>query len=180
MPSQKSSLIIKFAIVLLVLVVLAAGAKFTIFAPYEVNGSSMVETLKDNDMIFVNKWDGSFVRGDVVVFASPASAPRSDIKRIVGLPGETVVIKDGKVFLRADNKDTELDEPYLTKAQGQTYRYPPGSGDTSAAIYVIPADSYFLLGDNRMGSLDSRWFAEEEAGAGFVTSKDIIGTVWFQ
>lgn len=95
-------------------------------------------------------------RGDVIVFRSPGSADKDFIKRVIGLPGETVKIVDGRVFVNGQ----ELDEPFIVHKA----RY-----DLDAK--PIPKDSYFVLGDNRPNSSDSHVF-------GVISADSIIGQAW--
>ncbi|OGJ68011.1 signal peptidase I, partial [Candidatus Peribacteria bacterium RIFCSPLOWO2_02_FULL_51_10] len=104
------------------------------------------------------------------------------VKRVIGLPGETVVIRDGNVFIRdKDGKEVKLNEAYLSEISlGKTYRYPVNSGDTSEEVFEVPGGEYFLLGDNRQGSLDSRSFSRLGVSeTAFVPEPNIKGSVWF-
>lgn len=146
----------------------------------------MVDTLEDRQYIIINKFTyivGKPERGDVVVFRPPSDPDKYYVKRVIGTPGDEVAIKGGYVFVRtsSDRQLHKLDEPYLNDRNlGKTYRHPPGSGDTSEIDYTVPEDHYFVLGDNRQGSLDSRSFAAESSQAGaFVKRSDIKGRVWF-
>jgi signal peptidase I len=87
-------------------------------------------------------------RGEVVVFDRPPGAPTEDarlIKRVIGLPGDTVSGHDGSVWIG----DRRLDEPYVNPTCGGTLDFPP---------WRVPANSYFVMGDNRCDSMDSRYF----------------------
>lgn len=145
---------------------------------YQVEGGSMLPTLTTGERVFVNKfsyfhWDqlpwvtkkedpdyvfGRPQRGDIVVFnVRRGNSQQTLVKRVVGLPGERVTIRDGKVLIN----NQPLTEPYITEA-------------TSCGGYcdlVVPNDSYFLMGDNRNGSLDSRSF-------GPIPARSVIGKVW--
>ncbi|MCE9614372.1 MAG: signal peptidase I [Lentisphaerae bacterium] len=133
----------------------------------EVQGHSMMPTLADGDRVFLNLWLYRIVdphRGDVIALDVPGYDGAS-VKRVVALPGETVQVRDGAVFVNGH----ELDEPYL----------PPGiitrSGALSTNVYQVADDCYFVLGDNRDDSLDSRrfgavsrsWIRGRVAGLGF-------------
>ena len=136
------------------------------FVPsYVIASPSMVPSLQVNQRILVNKIVYNFhepERGDIITFY-----PQGDreaipyIKRIIGLPGETVEIKQGVVYIhKEDGTVLPLDEPYIKESPGQPYY-----GDT------IPDNEYFVLGDNRNNSSDSRtgWTVKRE---------DIIGKAW--
>ena len=145
----------------------------------------MIDTLENKEYIVINKFGYLFdrpKRGDIVVFRPPTDSGRYYVKRVIGLPGESIAIRDGNVFLRdKDQRDTKIDESYLSAANsGRTYRYPVQSGDTSEEKFEIPDGSYFLLGDNRQGSLDSRSFAHVDSKhSAFVPQASIKGSVWF-
>jgi signal peptidase I len=132
-----------------------------------VIGSSMEPNLHNGHRVLINKVVYSFhepERGDIVVFTPPDSiASNNDyIKRIIGMPGEVVEIKDGIIYiLQEDGNTLVLDEgEYI-------YEFPKDSFLSDK----IPADSYFVLGDNRNNSNDSR-------GGWMVTRQDIVGKAW--
>ncbi|PPD58501.1 signal peptidase I [Dehalogenimonas etheniformans] len=124
-----------------------------------VDGSSMEPNLMNGDRLLVSKVSYVFSepkRGDIVIFPSPYSDGREFIKRIIGLPGETVQIVSGEVRING----TLIDEPYLVNKDTRSY---PAT--------VIPTGEYFVMGDNRPVSLDSRqgWT---------VKRADINGKAW--
>jgi len=145
-------------------VVLAVVLIVFIYQPVKVEGTSMMPGLTDQERIFINKYTyklgaGSINRGDLVVFHYPNDPSQSYIKRIIGIPGDTVEIKDGVVFVNGD----KLDEPYV-----------PAEYRDSVAMEkeTVPADDYFVLGDHRSSSNDSRVW-------GFVGRKAIYGKAVF-
>ena len=102
---------------------------------------------------------GTIGRGDVVVFKYPEEPERDFIKRVIGLPGETIELKQKKVYVNG----TPLDEPYVH------FLEPPGSVDSASEVtsldvrerygpVTVPADHYFVMGDNRDNSQDSRYW----------------------
>ena len=137
------------------------------FVKAEVVGESMEPSLYSGEQIMVNKLAYSFSdpkRGDVVIFTPPKeTGARSDyIKRIIGLPGETVTIKDGVVYIQKQNGESMiLDEPYIAELARVDYQ-----GST------IPEGRYFVMGDNRNDSSDSR-------GGWTVPIDNIVGKAWF-
>ncbi|MBI3331604.1 signal peptidase I [Candidatus Peregrinibacteria bacterium] len=172
---------------IIVIVAIVAGIRTFLVSPFQVEGNSMVDTLEDKQYIIINKLAyilGNPERGDVVVFRPPNDHEKYYVKRVIGLPGDQVMIKSGNVYLQEDGSDEfrELSEDtYLNdRNEGKTYRHPPGSGNTSEVTYTVPEESYFLLGDNRQGSLDSRSFtAENNDPIPYVSEDDIKGRVWF-
>ncbi len=168
---------------IVIIVSIVAVIRTFVVSPFQVEGNSMADTLRDKEYIVINKFRyivGSPERGDIVVFKPLVDEAKYYVKRVIGLPGDTIVIRDGDVFLRKDGKDIEIQEPYLSeKNADHTYRAPVNSGDTSETIYNIPEDQYFVLGDNRMGSLDSRSFMADGDPLPFVPQDHIKGSVWF-
>ncbi|MGC8722079.1 MAG: signal peptidase I [Caldisericaceae bacterium] len=117
-----------------------------VIQPYRVDMTSMVNTLHPNDLVLVDKLSYRFHtprRGDIIVFQPPLDTKDKYIKRVIGLPGETVEIKNDVVYI--DGKP--LNEPYLGS---------PMLGDMPPT--KIPEGSVFAMGDNRSVSLDSRSF----------------------
>ena len=138
---------------LAIAVILALIIRQYVFAFYVVDGSSMQPTLKDGQVVLVSKISyklGSFKHGDVAVFETEKTLTgltleRDLIKRIIALPGDTIAVKDGKVFLNGD----ELEEDYIDF-----------DVDQDMEPVLVGADMVFVMGDNRhpRGSWDSREF----------------------
>lgn len=172
---------------IVVIIAIVAGIRTFLVSPFEVEGSSMMSTLEDSEYIIINKlayYTGSPTRGDIVVFRPPNEMSKYYVKRVIGLPGDKITLKNGHVFLTpADNptKTTQLNETYLDERnRGKTYKHPPGSGDASETVFQVPEGRYFLMGDNRQGSLDSRSFTLEDGSASpYVPEDSIKGRVWF-
>jgi signal peptidase I len=119
-----------------------------LYQPVKVEGTSMAPLISDQERIFINKIVYRFEpisRGDVVVFWYPLDRTKSFIKRVIGLPGETVDIRQGRVYVNGER----LLEPYV----------PPQYFDSSSFSPVhVPAGTYFVMGDHRDSSNDSRVF----------------------
>ena len=153
-----------FALMLLALVMVF------IVQPVKVEGTSMLPYLHDGERIFVNKlvyyddfgWAPKIYRGDIVVFWFPEDPSKSYIKRVIGLPGDTVDVHEGHV--RVNGKD--LDETYLDPQLNMSH------ASSRAPIYVKPG-YYFVMGDNRDNSSDSRIW-------GLVPKKYIYGKALFR
>ena len=117
---------------------------------YEVFMTSMEPNFTEGDRVVVNKavyWFGGPQRGDVIIFEEPNGSTEDFIKRVIGLPGDTVEIKNRAVFVNG----TRLDEPYIMAPPTYTMR-----------LTTVPENSYFVLGDNRNYSNDSHngWFVD--------------------
>lgn len=113
---------------------------------YQIDGFSMQNTLQNSQYVLVNKIAYLFhapARGDVIVFHEPDHPDRDLIKRVIGLPGDKILIDSTNVWVNG----TELHEPYITAPSN-----PPTQPLT------VPANDYFVLGDNRPNSEDSRYF----------------------
>src|SRR5580658_6350205 len=119
-----------------------------LYQPVRVEGTSMLPRLEDRDRLFINKFVyhlTAIERGDVVVFRYPRDVEKSYIKRVIALPGDTLRVDRGRVYVNG----SLLREPYV----------PAEFRDTrSLEETVIPADSYFMMGDHRSISSDSRDF----------------------
>lgn len=142
--------------------------KTFLFETGRVNGVSMVPTFKDSDIFFINKYALLFsppTRLQVIQCRNPLKTSVLLIKRVVGLPGETVHIHSNIVSVTTTDKQTIiLDEPYLPAgAITQMWNEEPGD-------IVLGRDEYYVLGDNRRESGDSRHF-------GPILRKDILGAV---
>src|ERR1700736_689304 len=127
-----------------------------------VLGSSMYSTLHDNDLLVASKISYKLhqpQRGDIIVFKPPDEASRDFIKRIIGMPGERVHITNSVVYVNGQ----VLTEPYLQTRWTYYNNWP-----TSGQDHLIPPNQYFVLGDNRNHSSDSRTF-------GFITLDSILG-----
>jgi len=131
---------------------IAALVVVFIVQPVKVEGTSMLPRLHDGERIFVNKliyydeyrWAPRIERGDIVVFWFPDDPSKSYIKRVVGLPGDTVEIREGNVLING----SMLEEKYLDPKENLSTR-------SQTPVYVKP-NYYFVMGDNRDNSSDSR------------------------
>jgi signal peptidase I len=149
-----------------VVVALAAALLLRTFVvqTFYIPSGSMEPTLKVGDRILVDKLSyhlHGVDRGNIVVFRRPADEncggpPVADlVKRVVGLPGETISLSKGRVLI--DGK--RLNESYLpSSVQGTTFPGPSGPTYNLAKPYVIPSNHYFVMGDNRADSCDSRYW----------------------
>ena len=125
--------------------------RYFLLQPFFVKGASMETTFLDGDYIFANELAyevGNPARGDVIVFRYPLDTTQFFIKRIIGLPGETVEIKDNQVIIynQQHPEGFVLDEPYLD----------PGQQTLGNIRMKLDDNEYFVMGDNRLRSSDSR------------------------
>ncbi|HLR80363.1 MAG TPA: signal peptidase I [Bacillota bacterium] len=143
--------------IVIVAVILAYFFRTFIFATSIVEGESMEPTLVDGERVIFNKWIylfGKPERGDIVIIQRPA---KTYVKRIIGLPGETIFVKDHTLYIN----DEVYEQTFLTEdSLIRTGNFGP---------IRIPNDSYFVMGDHRAISKDSR------NGLGFISEEDIIG-----
>ncbi|MDQ6877850.1 MAG: signal peptidase I [Candidatus Dormibacteraeota bacterium] len=163
--STASSLLRELVEVVVLAVILYFGISFAIQAVH-VEGLSMFATLDDNDYLIANKIDYRLhapQRGDIIILRPPTDNSKDFIKRIIALPGERILISQGYVYINGH----KLDEPYLPEQWTQLDNW--GGPDGA----VVPANNYFVMGDNRNRSQDSRTF-------GFITRDRIDGRAWFR
>lgn len=155
---QKNEILSFFRDLSIILLMVFLIRTFVII-PFQISGSSMMESYYDKEFIVVNKiWYMLFKepeRWDVVVFDTHIPGREYFIKRIVGIPWDTVKINDGFVYIKTSTSDDfiKLTEDYLSERNnGRTYvRWA-----SDAIIYEVPDGEYFVMGDNRNGSTDSR------------------------
>jgi signal peptidase I len=144
------------SLVLMLAAVMLIAAYF--IKPIRVAGQGMMPTLREGEQFVLWKGVGSINRGDIVAFLYPDDPSKSYIKRVIGMPGEEVMIENGRVLING----SPLDEPYLN----EEYR----SADTMPAPIHVKDHHYFVLGDNRPKSSDSRYW-------GTVPEKYIYGKI---
>lgn len=164
---QTFSFIWELAKVFIIALVIVLPIRYFLFQPFIVKGDSMVPNFHSGDYLIIDEISYRFnapKRGEVIVFKYPENPSQKFIKRIVGLPGDTVEIRDGQVILYdKDNNQQVLEESYL-----------PSSKETYGNIKVsLGSDQYFVLGDNRPYSSDSRTW-------GPLPKSNIIGKVFMR
>ena len=184
-----------------------------IIEPFKIPSGSMKPNLLVGDFLFVSKWDYGYSRysfpfglaplkdklfekspkrGDIIVFKLPGQENINYVKRLIGLPGETIKVENGKVLVKSKNSNSfkqisQKNDGIFIDTQHQkqiqqliedNYKIlnitDNGPLDFTPE-YLIPEDKYFFLGDNRDNSSDSRVMS----GVGFVPKVNIIGKVWF-
>ena len=212
MKKLKSSLVNNIKALLWALLIAGVIRTFAI-EPFKIPSGSMKPNLLVGDFLFVSKWDYGYSRysfpfglapfsgkimekipnrGDIIVFKLPGQEHINYVKRLVGLPGETIKVDNGLIYIKKNDSDKfevveqfddglffddqyetnisqliENDYKILNKTSNGPLDFTPE--------YQIPEDKYFFMGDNRDNSADSRVMS----GVGFVPKENIIGKVWF-
>lgn len=203
--------VLEIAATLLVALVVAVLLRIVVFQPFTIPSSSMEPGLITGDYIVVSKfaygWSPASLplnthmskgrlfgrgpaRGDVVVFRRPHDPGQVWIKRVIGLPGDAVQVRQGVVYVNGraipqtplglthdkDAPQRPVLETKETLAKGRAYlTYDGGQGlpGDDTPVYRVPQGQYFMMGDNRDNSLDSRWPAD--LGVGFLPAGNIVG-----
>jgi len=175
MSSEKKSVLRDWVESIIIAFLLAMVIRTFVVQAFKIPTGSMRMTLQEGDLILVNKFVyGAKVpfinfylprlrepkRGDVLVFVYPEDKKKDFIKRLVGLPGETVEIRKGSIYIN--------DQPVQEAIFKQIYYYNRGDFGSEGQKIVIPKDSYFVLGDNSTSSKDSRYW-------GFVPKDNLLG-----
>lgn len=160
--------LLELAKAVLLSLIIILPIRYYLVQPFYVKGASMEPTFLDREYLLIDEISYRFTapaRGDVVVFRYPREPREYFIKRLIGLPGETVRIASGRAsIINAQHpQGILLDESYLD----------PSVQTTPDATVVVPLGSYFVFGDNRTASLDSRAF-------GPVPAANLTGRVWLR
>jgi signal peptidase I len=173
--ARKKGIIRDWAESIVIAFLLAMTIRAFVVQAFKIPTGSMKPTLWEGDLILVNKFIygakvpftkyrlpevGKLQRGDVVVFIYPEDPKKDYIKRLVGLPGDTVEIRNGTIYVN--------DKPLLERTFNQRYYYNRGDYAKEAQKITVPQDSLYVLGDNSISSKDSRYW-------GFVPRNNILG-----
>jgi len=173
--ASKKSIIRDWVESIIVAFLLAMVIRAFVVQAFKIPTGSMRPTLIEGDLILVNKFIygaklpfsdfrlpavKQLQRGDVIVFVYPEDPKKDFIKRLVGLPGDTVEIRNGTIYIN--------DKPLLDPIFNQRYYYNRGDFGLEGQKIVVPADSFFVMGDNSASSKDSRYW-------GFVPRNNILG-----
>lgn len=157
-----------FIKILVLAAIIVIPIRYFIAQPFIVKGASMEPTFQERNYLIIDEASYYFrspTRGEVIVFRFPLDTSEYFIKRVIGLPGETVTITSGKVMIskKPDEKPVALNEPYL----------PAGLQTIGEVSQTLGPNEYFVMGDNRTFSLDSRKW-------GILPREDITGRVAFR
>jgi len=160
-------LVWELAKIVVIALIIVLPVRYFLFQPFIVKGDSMIPNFHSGDYLIVDEISYKLAgihRGDVVVLKYPLDTTQRFIKRVIGLPGETVAVKDGKVTITKDGKDIALKEN----------QYLPSALATDGEVLIIlKPDQYFVMGDNRPFSYDSRRW-------GVLPKEDIVGRAIFR
>jgi signal peptidase I len=172
--------LVEYGVILVVALAVAFLLQAFVVKPYRIPSPSMVPTLDPGDRVLVARFLYHFTspaHGDIAVFRYPRDTHVVFIKRVIGLPGDTLSLRDGNVYVNG----VRLNEPYVAKVNGRpspTDPAPPIAGSTITEPwslnqpYKVPPGTYFMMGDNRLDSDDSRVW-------GPVPARDLIGKAFF-
>jgi len=162
-PEHSGWELARFVIIAVLIVV---PIRLFIAQPFIVSGSSMVPTFEDKNYLIVDEISYKLndpKRGDVVIFRYPNDPKKYFIKRIIGLPNETIDVEEGAITITNETykEGLVLEEPYVAKqAPGKTH-------------FELKDEEYFVMGDNRNASSDSRYW-------GALPKKNIVGRAWLR
>jgi signal peptidase I len=162
-PNRAATLFAAWVRDLIISLAISAFIIVFLYQPVKVEGTSMMPSLDDQERIFINKFVyriEPIQHGDIIVFRYPRDPAKSFIKRVIGVAGDHVRIDDGRVYLNGK----ELVEDYVPRAYDDNRSYPD---------VVVPPDSYFVLGDHRSLSNDSRDFGPVDAS--YIYGKAVFG-----
>ncbi len=167
---SRTAEILDFFMPMIIAVIVAVFLKSFVFASAVIPTGSMLNTIQEKDCVIASRLEYKFgndpERYDIIIFYYPDDESKYYVKRIIGLPGETVEVINGTVFVtKTDGEQIELDQSFVTVEK------PRGN----FGPYVVPEDSYFVMGDNRNNSLDSRYWENT-----YVKREKIVGKVKFR
>jgi signal peptidase I len=171
--TPRSRTFIEYALTVVVAIVIALVVQAYIIKPYRVPTPSMANTVRAGDRVLIDRvlyGHRDIQRGDIVVFTGGAAVDHQVLlKRVVGLPGDVLVVEEGRLLVNG----RLADDDYVRRVDGAAEPTQPGPAGPDApwslqTPYSVPDDFYFVLGDNRTDSFDSRYW-------GPVTRNAIIG-----
>ncbi|MEA3304603.1 MAG: signal peptidase I [Patescibacteria group bacterium] len=164
----------------IVIFAIVFSIRYSFISPFRVSGNSMQDNLQNEDFILVARssyWFSDPEYGDVVVLHPPSSEENFYVKRVIGAPGDTIEFNKGNMYIYNDQypNGNKLPNDYLTASNsGNTYL--PNKQNARIALGV---DEYFVVGDNRRASSDSRsWYTADPSTKGAVSLDRIVGKAW--
>lgn len=162
--SELKEFILELIKVVIISLIIIVPIRHFVVKPFYVKGASMQPTFEDHEYLLIDEISYRFndvQRGEVVVFKYPLNPKEYFIKRVIGLPGDSVKVANGRVTVERDGEVVLGEELYL----------PTGRVTSGDSVTKVPEGEYFVMGDNRSASLDSRSF-------GTVSDNYIVGRVW--
>jgi signal peptidase I len=165
---KKKSTVREYAEAIAIAVVLAFFIRLFIVEAFKIPSGSMIPTLLVGDHLLVSKLTYKFtepVRGDIVVFKYPDDPSRNFIKRIIAVGGDTVEVRDKVVYVNG----TRQEEPYVQYVTQEVFPAESSPRDNFGPV-TVPQNAYFMMGDNRDSSLDSRFWENR-----FVKRRSVVG-----
>lgn len=165
MSNETKKEVISWVQTIVLAILIALFINHFVIVNASVPTGSMENIIMPKDRIVAFRWSyilNSPERGDIVVFKFPDDEEILYVKRVIGVPGDKVEVKDGRVYVN----DELLDEPYIKE---------PMFEDASWPVYNVPENSYFMMGDNRNYSEDSRYWDNT-----FVQKEKMLGKVFFK
>jgi signal peptidase I len=157
--TSRGRTVLEYLVLAIVAVLVALLIQAFLVKPYRIPSASMEDTLMIGDRVLVDRISWRFsqpARGDIAVFHAPMAGPVL-IKRIIGMPGDEISLQGGLVYING----RRLDEPYVRRVNGRQEPSEPFSNGMPWSLqepFKVPAGSYFMMGDNRTDSGDSREF----------------------
>ncbi len=216
-PAKKKEGIGGFIMTIVYALAIALFVRTVAYEPFNIPSESMLPTLLVGDYIFVSKFTYGYSRhsvifspplgegrimesvperGDVAVFKLPRDGETDYIKRIIGLPGDRIQMKQGVLHINGKAVPRERVEPFMERdSYGRRRELPrwretlpngvvydtldiaPGTPFDDTGVFTVPAEHYFMMGDNRDNSVDSR--ASTRSGVGFVPAENLVGRADF-
>ncbi|MCR5271549.1 MAG: signal peptidase I [Lachnospiraceae bacterium] len=159
--------VFSWIVVIVLAIALAAVLKNFVIINANIPSGSMENTIMTDDRLFGNRLAyvfGEPERGDIIIFKYPDDETENYVKRIIGLPGETVRVKDAKIYI--DDNEEPLEESYLKEEWVV---------DNDGFVFKVPENSYLVMGDNRNNSWDARYWTNE-----YVSKDKILGKAVFR
>ncbi|MDO4680833.1 MAG: signal peptidase I [Aerococcus sp.] len=166
--------ILSFVVPMLITLAVMWGIYTYIGAPVKISGSSMAPTLENGQHVWLNHLDKTYDRGEIVIFDAPDQSGDEYVKRVIGVPGDTVEYRNNQLYVNGE----KVDEPYLDVLKAEN----PGTNVTpnftletlkSTGTQTVPEGKLFVMGDNRPVSKDSEEF-------GFIDESHVGGTVSYR
>ena len=170
--AKKSKLreFLEFIAPIVIAMIIAMVLKHSVFANAVIPTGSMLDTIQQGDRVIASRLAYTFndpERFDIAIFKYPDNEKEYFVKRVIGLPGEKVDILNGTVYITgADGKTLELRDDFVSEENKDNY----------SGSFVVPEDCYFVMGDNRDNSVDSRYWVTTN----YVSRDKFIGKVMFR